>query len=148
MMYDVTRVGTPTPGLSAPADEPSSDQNSNMTKVNEMTNTTDVNEIVEIVEAIEIAKLDENAKLKEIVAKLNVVIEVVNTTKTAKVRDRGPDSERDMTEDDARRILLGDMKDVAHKKAAEELGLSYGQVYSARKGFTFKGIYKEWRDAQ
>ena len=105
-------------------------------------------EIAEIVKAIEIAKLDENAKLKEIVAKLNEVIEVINTTKTAKVRDRGPDSERDMTEDDARRILLGDMKDVAHKKAAEELGLSYGQVYSARKGFTFKGIYKEWRDAQ
>ena len=106
------------------------------------------NEIAEIVKAIEIAKLDENAKLKEIVAKLNEVIEVINTTKTAKVRDRGPDSERDMTEDDARRILLGDMKDVAHKKAAEELGLSYGQVYSARKGFTFKAVYKEWRDAQ
>ena len=148
MMYDVTRVGTPTPGLSAPADEPSSDQNSNMTKVNEMTNTTDVNEIVEIAESIEIAKLDENAKLKEVVAKLNEVIEKLNTTKATKVRDRGPESERDMTEDDARRILLGDMKDVAHKKAAEELGLSYGQIYSARKGFTFKGIYKEWRDAQ
>ena len=106
------------------------------------------NEIVEIIESIEIAKLDENAKLKEIVAKLNEVIEKLNTTKATKVRDRGPESERDMTEDDARRILLGDMKDVAHKKAAEELGLSYGQVYSARKGFTFKGIYKEWRDAQ
>ena len=106
------------------------------------------NEIAEIIESIEIAKLDENAKLKEIVAKLNEVIEKLNTTKATKVRDRGPESERDMTEDDARRILLGDMKDVAHKKAAEELGLSYGQIYSARKGFTFKGIYKEWRDAQ
>ena len=106
------------------------------------------NEIVEIIESIEIAKLDENAKLKEIVAKLNEVIEKLNTTKATKVRDRGPESERDMTEDDARRILLGDMKDVAHKKAAEELGLSYGQIYSARKGFTFKGVYKEWRDAQ
>ena len=106
------------------------------------------NEIVEVIESIEIAKLDENAKLKEVVAKLNEVIEKLNTTKAAKVRDRGPESERDMTEDDARRILLGDMKDVAHKDAAKELGLSYGQVYSARKGFTFKGIYKEWRDAQ
>ena len=71
-----------------------------------------------------------------------------NNGKSTKARDRGPDSTREMTEDDARRILLGDMKDVAHKKAAEELGLSYGQIYSARKGFTFKGIYKEWRDAQ
>ena len=105
-------------------------------------------EIAEIVESIEIAKLDENAKLKDVIAKMNEIIERLNTTKVSKERDRGPDSTREMTEDDARRILLGDMKDVAHKKAAEELGLSYGQVYSARKGFTFKGIYKEWRDAQ
>ena len=105
-------------------------------------------EIAEIVESIEIAKLDNNAKLKDIIEKMNEIIEKMNTTKATKVRDRGPDSQREMTEDDARRILLGDMKDVAHKKAAEELGLSYGQVYSARKGFTFKGIYKEWRDAQ
>ena len=106
------------------------------------------NEIVEIAESIEIAKLDNNAKLKDIIEKMNEIIEKMNTTKATKVRDRGPDSQREMTEDDARRILLGDMKDVAHKKAAEELGLSYGQIYSARKGFTFKGIYKEWRDAQ
>ena len=105
-------------------------------------------EIVEIVEAIEIAKLDDNAKLKDVIAKVNELIERINNGKSAKARDRGPDSTREMTEDDARRILLGDMKDVAHKKAAEELGLSYGQIYSARKGFTFKGIYKEWRDAQ
>jgi hypothetical protein len=105
-------------------------------------------EIAEIVKSVEIVKLDESAKLKDVIAKLNEVIEAINTTKATKVRDRGPDSERDMTEDDARRILLGDMKDVPHKKAAEELGLSYGQIYSARKGFTFKGVYKEWRDAQ
>ena len=105
------------------------------------------NEIIEIIGSIEITKLDENAKLKDVVHKLNEVIEALNA-KPKSARDRGPESERAMTEDDARRILLGDMKDVAHKKAAEELGLSYGQIYSARKGFTFKGIYKEWRDAQ
>ena len=105
-------------------------------------------ENIEIVEIIEIAKLDESAKLKDVIAKVNELIERINNGKNAKVRDRGPDSTREMTEDDARRILLGDMKDVAHKKAAEELGLSYGQIYSSRKGFTFKGIYKEWRDAQ
>ena len=110
--------------------------------------TNEIVEIVEIIESIEIAKLDESAKLKDVIAKVNELIERFNNGKNAKVRDRGPDSTREMTEDDARRILLGDMKDVAHKKAAEELGLSYGQIYSARKGFTFKGIYKEWRDAQ
>ena len=110
--------------------------------------TNEIVEIVEIIESIEIAKLDESAKLKDVIAKVNELIERFNNGKNAKVRDRGPDSTREMTEDDARRILLGDMKDVAHKKAAEELGLSYGQIYSARKGFTFKGVYKEWRDAQ
>ena len=118
-------------------------ENNNSVKSGEINN-----EIAEIIKNVELIKLDENAKLKDVIAKLNEVIEVLNTTKTSKVRDRGPDSQREMTEDDARRILLGDMKDVAHKKAAEELGLSYGQIYSARKGFTFKGIYKEWRDAQ
>lgn len=63
---------------------------------------------------------------------------------TAKLENRrGPKSTRQMTEDDARRIMLGDLKDASHKKAADELGLSYGQVYSARGGFTFKEIYKE-----
>ena len=108
----------------------------------------ETNEIVEIIESIEIAKLDESAKLKDVIAKVNEIIEHLNKMPAKGQRDRGPDSTREMTEDDARRILLGDMKDVAHKKAAEELGLSYGQIYSSRKGFTFKGIYKEWRDAQ
>lgn len=93
-----------------------------------------------------IAVLEENAKLKDVVHKLNEVIEALNTKPKA-TRDRGPDSTREMTEDDARRILLGDLAAKNHKDAAKELGLSYGQVYSSRKGFTFKGIYKEWRDA-
>ena len=119
-----------------------------MLKVIKMENTANVANIIEIVESIEIAKLDENAKLKEIVAKLNEVIEKMNTTKAPKVRDRGPDSQREMTEIDAWMILIGELANASHKDAAIELGLSYGQIYSARKGFTFKGIYKEWRDAQ
>ena len=107
-----------------------------------------MNAVVEIVELVEIAKLGNSAKLKDIVAKVNEIIEKMNAAKAPKVRDRGPDSQREMTEDDARRILLGDMKDKSHKDSAIELGLSYGQIYSARKGFTFKGIYKEWRDLQ
>ena len=106
------------------------------------------NEINEIIKSVEIIKLDDNAKLKDLITKLNEIIERMNTTKVAKVRDRGPDSQREMTEDDARSILLGELKDKSHKAAAEELGLSYGQIYSSRKGFTFKGVFKEWRDAQ
>jgi hypothetical protein len=48
-----------------------------------------------------------------------------------------------MTEEDARRVLMGDLKDESHKAAAEKLGLSYGQVYSCRGGYTFKAVYKE-----
>ena len=106
------------------------------------------NEVIEIIKCVELIKLDESAKLKDVITKINELIEVMNTAKAPKVRDRGPDSQREMTEDDARRILLGDMKDKSHKDSAIELGLSYGQIYSARKGFTFKGIYKEWRDLQ
>lgn len=99
--------------------------------------------------AAEITMLEEGAKLKDVVAKLNELIAKVNDLKapSGKMRDRGPDSTREMTEDDARRVVLGDMKDEPHKTAAEKLGLSYGQIYSARKGFTFKGIYKELRDS-
>lgn len=89
--------------------------------------------------------LEENAKLKEVVAKLNEVIAAINA-KPDNSRDRGPQSTREMTEEDARRVVLGDHKDFSHKDAASSLGLSYGQVYSARKGFTFKTIYKELRD--
>lgn len=61
-----------------------------------------------------------------------------------KIADRrGPKSDREMTDDDARRIMDGDLAKKTHKDAAETLGLSYAQVYSARKGFTFKHIAKE-----
>lgn len=77
---------------------------------------------------------------KEILARVEILEEKL---KNVKVRDRGPNSTRTMTEDDARKILLGDLKELKHKEAAEVLGLSYGQIYSARNGFTFKVVYKE-----
>lgn len=57
-------------------------------------------------------------------------------------RDRGPKSEGEMTEEHAVRVMLGDLRDKSHKEAALELKLSYGQIYSARKGYTFKKIYQ------
>lgn len=49
----------------------------------------------------------------------------------------------EMTDDHARRILNGDLKDKSHKDAAQILGLTYGQVYSCRGQYTFKHIWKE-----
>lgn len=96
-----------------------------------------------VVDAIE--KLDLSARVapQAIAEKLNEVIDKLNSLTVLPKRDRGPTSTREMTDDDARRIMLGDLKDSSHKDAAEKLGLSYGQVYSARKGFTFKTIYQE-----
>lgn len=96
----------------------------------------------------EIAALDVNDKklsVKQVAEKLNEIVAALNKLQTTNTvsRDRGPKSEKEMTEDDARRVMMGDLEKLSHKAAAEKLGLSYGQVYSARKGFTFKGIYKE-----
>lgn len=54
---------------------------------------------------------------------------------------------KEMTKDDARRILNGDLKDLKHKEAAEKLGLTYGQIYSCRLEFTFKDIHKELKNS-
>lgn len=89
----------------------------------------------------EVTKLEGKQSLKSLTDKINELIDVVN--KQPKPRDRGPASERQMNEDDARRIMMGDLKDESHKRCAEILGLSYGQIYSARNGYTFKVIYKE-----
>jgi F420-dependent methylenetetrahydromethanopterin dehydrogenase len=58
-------------------------------------------------------------------------------------RDRGPTSTREMLEADARACMIGEHKGLSHKDAAKILGLSYGQIYSARGGYTFKGVYAE-----
>lgn len=62
-------------------------------------------------------------------------------------KSKGLASTREMTDEDAKRILTGDLKDVPHKKAAETLGLSYGQIYSARGEYTFKHVHKELKAA-
>lgn len=103
--------------------------------------------------------LEEKLTLKHLGEKINELIVFANAlndraeiaAKAAPVasvsRNRGPASEKVMSEEDARQVMLGDLKDDSHKEAAEKLGLSYGQIYSARKGFTFKPVYKEMIDA-
>jgi len=90
--------------------------------------------------------------LKEAIAKIQEletrIAQLEAKPASSGTRDRGPTSTREMTEADARAIMLGEHKDSSHKKAAEALGLSYGQVYSARGGYTFKGVYKEMKDAE
>ena len=78
------------------------------------------------------------AELTALVLELQARIVVLETPKTTTNV-----SQREMTDDDARRILNGDLKDVKHKDAGEKLNLSYGQIYSCRLGYTFKAVHKE-----
>ncbi len=81
-------------------------------------------------------------KLQAQVAKLKATIVDLEARP---VRDRGPKSTRTMTIGDAELVVLGKDKDLSHKAAAVQYGLSYGQIYSARFGFTFKPVYKKLR---
>ena len=60
-------------------------------------------------------------------------------------KQRGPKTERPMQEEDAFRVKFGDLKELNHKEAAAELGLSYGQIFSCRGGYTFKHVRADWK---
>ena len=77
------------------------------------------------------------AELTSLVLELQARIVALETPKPTNV------SQREMTDDDARRIMSGDLAQTKHKEAGEKLGLSYGQIYSCRLGYTFKHIHKE-----
>ncbi|MDJ0952462.1 MAG: hypothetical protein QNJ81_02160 [Acidimicrobiia bacterium] len=78
--------------------------------------------------------------LEEALARIEALEEKVQELKP---RDRGPRSTRAMTEEDAARVKFGDLAGAGHKEAAKELGLSYGQVYSCRGGYTFTHVVKD-----
>lgn len=61
-------------------------------------------------------------------------------------RNKSAAVKRNMTDDDAMAVLTGDYRDLNHKDAAERVGLTYAQVYSARMEFTFKHVHKKLRD--
>ena len=83
-----------------------------------------------------------NAKVKELTLEERIAALEIRVA-AIKVRDRGPKSERAMTEEDAFQVKFGDLAKVGHKEAAAKLGLSYGQVYSCRGGYTFNYITKD-----
>lgn len=82
------------------------------------------------------------AELTQMVTELQAKVRELET----KIEPKRNESQREMTDDDARRLLTGDLSTMKHKDAAGQLGLSYGQVYSCRLEFTFKHIHKEMRE--
>lgn len=92
----------------------------------------------------EIVEVKEPTNIKELWAMVDSRLKAIEDKLTVKIREgngRGPLSTRSMTVDDAIKIMTGDFKDKSIKECARELGLSYGQVYSARNGYTFKEQY-------
>lgn len=87
------------------------------------------------------------AELIKAVETLSARVEALEAQVTAlsAPRDRGPKSNGEMTEEHAFRVKFGDLKDAKHKAAAELLGLSYGQIFSCRGGYTFKQVKAEWK---
>lgn len=82
-------------------------------------------------------------KYQEVEARLQAVEAELEQMKT-KTRG-GPKSDKPMCEEHAFRVRFGDLKDATHKEAADALGLSYGQVFSCRGGYTFKTVRANWK---
>jgi len=85
--------------------------------------------------------MDDIEELRSLIDALNERVSALEAGKT-----RGPKAERPMTEADAYRVKFGDLKGVNHKEAAKVLGLSYGQIFSCRGSYTFKGVKDKTRN--
>lgn len=79
--------------------------------------------------------------------RVGVAARVVELEHLLRGRNRSAPIKRNMTDDDARRVLTGDVKDLGHKEAGEVVGLTYAQVYSCRLEYTFKHVHKQLRDS-
>lgn len=68
---------------------------------------------------------------------------------TLGARNKSAPTKRSMTNADALKVLTDPaIALLDHKEAAAAVGLTYAQVYSCRKEFTFKHVHKELRDAK
>ena len=95
------------------------------------------------IQAIEPLDPSAHLSMKVLAEKLNEVIEALNQVANRPTRDRGPKSKRDMTREDAWQVRFGPLAKTSTKEAAKKLGLSYGQVYSARGEYTFKDVTED-----
>jgi len=89
--------------------------------------------------------------VQEVTHELNLtVLELITRLERVETmvlaRNSSAPTKRNMTDEDALKVLTGDLKGLAHKEAAEKAGLTYAQVYSCRLEFTFKHVHKTLRD--
>lgn len=78
--------------------------------------------------------------------RVGLMLRVAELEALVRGRNRSAPLKRNMTDADAVRVLTGDVKDLGHKDAGEQAGLTYAQVYSCRMEYTFKHVHKKLRD--
>ena len=78
-------------------------------------------------------------KMDELIAKVNELSSKPQARGT-KARDYGPTSTNAMTRLMAWRIMFGDLKADTARKISDAHGLSRGQVYSVKGGYTFRDV--------
>lgn len=78
--------------------------------------------------------------------RVGLMLRVAELEALVRGRNRSAPLKRNMTDADAVRVLTGDVKDLGHKEAGEQAGLTYAQVYSCRMEYTFKHVHKKLRD--
>lgn len=96
---------------------------------------------MEVANTPEVTERPSLAGAYALVAALAIRVEALETIKTAKADGV------EMTDAMAESVTYGEHAALKHKDAAEKLGLTYGQVYSCRLGFTFKAVHKAAKDA-
>lgn len=75
--------------------------------------------------------------------RVGLIARVAEIEALVRGRNRSAPVKRNMTDEDAREVLTGRVKDLGHKEAGEGVGLTYAQVYSCRLEYTFKHVHKE-----
>lgn len=93
------------------------------------------------VAAPEVAERPSLAAAYALIAALTARVAALETVRVAK------ESEVEMTDEMAEAVTYGEHAALKHKDAAAALGLTYGQVYSARLEFTFKAVHKAAKEA-
>jgi len=83
-------------------------------------------------------------ELEKVVMDLRERVRVLEDQAHSRVINKNRSSAliREMTRDDALRVLNGDLKDLDHRDAAQVIGLTYAQIYSCRMAYTFKPVHR------
>lgn len=79
-------------------------------------------------------------------ARIGLIQRVADLEVLTSARNRSAPVKKNMTDEDAESCLQGETKDLGHKEAGEQLGLTYAQVYSCRLEYTFKHVHKRLKE--